>query len=748
LSDHPTEQLFQEIEASGLYLGEALERFKLKIDRLDNDSSLYLVRKMIDKEKIFHYLPVIGYILRKTVSVNDNFFAILKTVVDRTSRDITQPTILNELVNAGADNPKIGLEVYDYVKKIGDESLVFACRWIFAGVGINEFNLIYEIVLSDITSNRAELRIASISAIRVTFSRGLPDQWRKQILSILNNLEHDRDQRVRRELLNTYITLYGFAKDPCFSGILRLCEIDSQLSLDASNLLMHGELNIDHYLELLKFLASSTDPSVIEMVLLSFYSWARKEIIEPELQIVYELLKRFSFFDMRQIDQALNELGKADLETCLNYLYCWQGDANYKLKFYLPRVAVAMAKSDLIKLVDTFNPILFTEKMGWFIFETSRILLEEIFERSSEGKNLSITDKLTVNRLLESLKNLAKSKGLNSDAIANREQLTIFKCLVLIEVMNKVQTIDFKIIRRNIDQFPQIRGFLGEKWLNKMERDQNTTHPLLVFLADPLLDEHKMRRGTREAVSSTSRKMQELEIVDSMRNRSLLLHLDDAISSIKDDQSLKKMKDALRQEEQFWKVFSEIDVRSRLAAHFNLAIEPPLEIVEDGQTKTKHPDFGLTFEGKEIYLEVISPEMFPPLRYFNSAGIPNRVRDKITDEIKHHFKGMLIPKDVIIIVDLASSELRYESIQNYVEGELQFVFRVNTKTRESEGVFTERGEPMSKVDPETQIIVGIIGYSRVIGKDKRIHLRGRTFPNENALNKSRILEEIAKKLFG
>jgi hypothetical protein len=117
-----------------------------------------------------------------------------------------------------------------------------------------------------------------------------------------------------------------------------------------------------------------------------------------------------------------------------------------------------------------------------------------------------------------------------------------------------------------------------------------------------------------KALEGTARKMQEFELGDSIRNRSLLVHLEDSIAKISASPSLKNMKDALRQEEQFWKVFSEIDVRSRLADHFNLAIGPPLQIVEDDKIRVKHPDFGLTFDGKEIFLEVISPEMFPPLR--------------------------------------------------------------------------------------------------------------------------------------
>jgi hypothetical protein len=81
------------------------------------------------------------------------------------------------------------------------------------------------------------------------------------------------------------------------------------------------------------------------------------------------------------------------------------------------------------------------------------------------------TDNITVNALLDKLKNMARTKGLNTEIIANREQLSIYKCLVLIEVMNKANpNLDFNVIKHNLNLLPRIRDFLGQKWLNKMER--------------------------------------------------------------------------------------------------------------------------------------------------------------------------------------------------------------------------------------------------------------------------------------
>jgi hypothetical protein len=327
-------RLIQEIEGSRLYLKEALDVFRGEIDRLDQKDALELASQIIEEGKVFSYLQIVGYILRKNAMPNDGFFSVLKKAIEKTSRDMAQPWLLNDLVEVGLQNPELGLEIYKKAKELNDPHLLLACRWIFGGVGANDFRLIYKILLKDIEAAEPELRIASVSAIRIAFAKGLMSDWKTQVFSFLDSKQDDPDQRVRKELLNTYITLYGYAKEPCFAGILFLCKNDNQLNFDASNLLLHKELTTEHYLEMIEFLSSSQDKSVIEMVLLSFYSWAKKEIIEPELQIIYDLLKRFSYFDIRQIEEALNELGKADLETCLRYLYCWLEDANARIRFH------------------------------------------------------------------------------------------------------------------------------------------------------------------------------------------------------------------------------------------------------------------------------------------------------------------------------------------------------------------------------------------------------------------------------
>jgi hypothetical protein len=55
---------------------------------------------------------------------------------------------------------------------------------------------------------------------------------------------------------------------------------------------------------------------------------------------------------------------------------------------------------------------------------------------------------------------------------------------------------------------------------------------------------------------------------------------------------------------------------------------------------------------------------------------------------------------------------------------------------------------MTIVDPTTQIIVGVIGYTRVIGRDGKIHFKGRKVPNGQASAKTKVLDVVTDALLG
>ena len=749
----PANCIINELRTNKLYLQEALDYFVEKGYQLSREELLELIEEIL-KIDIFRWLNLVGYILRNIAAPDERFFGILLKVISKTNRDLTQPILIQDLVQIGFDNPELGLTIYKKAREMNNPDVLLSCRWIVGGIGKKNFELIHKDVLECLKSTHTELRILAITAIRVSFAEGIAPNWEKKVLSLLESSREDTDQKVKTELLNTYITFYNYAKEPCFTGIVELSKQNIELKYLASNLLLHPSLTKQHYAILVNILAENYDQPILENVLFSIHNRAEPEFIENELDIIQNILNRYSFFDLKRypLDDALNKMGAVDLEACLARVYSWSKDRNTRIRYSAPRIAVEFGRHDFDKLVENIVSIMDQEELMNFTFETSRILLEEIYERSSEGKNISKSDQNAINILLEKLKRVAQSQGLDSDEISNREQSIIFKCLILIEAMqHHEQNIDYETIWHNLEYFPNLTHFLGEKWFKRMETEQNSTHPLLIFLSDRLLDEAELERKIKEIenLDDIAKKRERFHINDSIRTRALLIHIENAIDSIKERPSLKTVKASLRREEHFWKALSEIDVMSRLIrGPFQIERSPSLEIQEGKVVKLKHPDFHVTFEDTEAYIEVISPDMFGPLRYFHVAGIPNRVRGKITEEIKNHFKGMKNPKDVIIIVDFGSSEMRYDNIQDYVDGELQFVLRINQETRETIGVFTQRGEPMTEKDEGTRLVIGIIGYARVVGTDGKIHLKGRKFLNRQSSGNPKSLENISKWLLG
>lgn len=743
--------LLEELKTKKLYLDEALNYFKEKGYQPSREESLELIEEMT-KIDIFRWLKLVGYLLRKIAAPDERFFDVLHKILEKTNRDLTQSWLIQDLVQIGFDDPESGLQIYKKALELNEPDLFLSCRWIFGGIGKRNFDLVHKDILADIRAANSELRILAITAIRVAFAEGIPPNWEKEILLLLDNSREDPEQKVRIELLNTYLTFYAYAKESCFTGIMELLKQNTELEYFASNLLLHPNLAKHHYSTLISVLAKSDDKAVLENVLFSIYKLSEAEFIESELVIIRSILERFSFFELKTLNKALNKMGEVNLKVCLTSVYSWANEKNFKIQYYAPRIAVEFARNDFGKLAESLASVMDEEEMLSFALETSRTFLEEIYDRSSEGKNLSEPDKKSTINLLEKLKIMAGNRGLDSEEISNREQSIIFKCALLIEsIQNVQQNVDYDLIWHNLECFPNIKQFIGEKWFKKMETEKNRTHPLITRLSDDLLDGRELERklGEIDRLKDVARKMDSFRIGGAIRNRAFLMHLENGINSIKGKPSLKTVKASLRREEHFWKVISEVDVMSRLiGGPFQVKISPSLEVQAGETVKLKHPDLGVTFEGSEIYIEVISPDMFAPLRYFRGASIPNRVRGKITEEIKSHFKGMKIQKDVIVIMDFGSSEIQYSNIQNYVEGEPQFVLRVNRVTNEVVETFNQRGDTMAELDVDTRIVIGIIGYARVVGSDGKIHLKGRKFLNPQASNKLKILENITQVLLG
>jgi len=744
MSDAVT-NIFKLLEEKRMYLKGAVDYFVKENIQLNRATSFELVER-IGQKNLFYWHDLAGYLLQKNAVANEEFLNVLLTVMRQDSG-----VLADNLVQIGYNTPDIALAICNKAREIKKPELFFCCRWIVGGLGKRDFKQIYKMILEDIGSPSSELRISALTAIMVAFGERMEPEWADKVFQLLQKVKADPDQQVKIELLRVYSTLYKYSEEVCFSSMIELSKQNEVLKRVASLFMSLRGMSKPHYQSFLEEMSQSDDKTVLENVSLAMYKLASDDV-KSELKVVRRVLKSHSFFEIPSLNMALNKLGEIDLETCLKALNSWVEEKDVEIEFAAPTIAVEVSKKDTSRLVDSLISSMDNEKLFWFTFKTSRILLNEIYDRSSDGKKLLESDEKTVGKLLSKLKNVAQNRGFDSEGIARREELTIFKCLILIETIEHEHgNLDYGTIWRNLNHFPNIREFMGEKWFKQMEKEHNRTHPLLVYLSDSCLDEREFERKVKELenLEKKAKYAAEVRLSNARRTRALLAHLEKEIGEIKASAGLRNTKASLRQEEHFWKSFSEIDVASRLATSgYQVAISPSLEVQQGSEVKIKRPDLRMIYNDDEVYIEVISPDMFPPLRYFHAAGIPNRTRGKITEEIKKHFGGMKIEQDVIIIIDFGDSEMQYASIQDYVKGEPQFVFRVNRETGEVIETFNQRGKTMTEKDEDTRIIIGIIGYSRIMGTDGQIHLKGRMFPSPKAAAKVRILESVAKNLLG
>jgi len=203
---------------------------------------------------------------------------------------------------------------------------------------------------------------------------------------------------------------------------------------------------------------------------------------------------------------------------------------------------------------------------------------------------------------------------------------------------------------------------------------------------------------------------------------------------------VKAMRDGLKNERQFLDTVSEIEVISSLIEEYTIEISPEL----DG----KKLDLKIGFT-PELYVEVISPNMFKPLKYLSgkAMGIKNRARGKILDELKHHFKNIDTLGNIpwIIIVDTGRSEISYEFIEDALMGSEQLTLLIDKKSSEIHGENVSRAkDSVHDIRKAADILSAVICYKAYLGNDFKFHREGKIISNPYAKNP--VSKEILSKI--
>ena len=730
--------------------------------KLSPDKLLYIIERLA-QDNIFAWFYFICAKLPETVQ-SEKFHVLIVQLFEKLNKDLMQLMFNKTLVDIGKVYPEESLKHVEKLLENYDNASLFVASLLLGGIlrknDVSVFNKVKELLNSE---NRS-FQESGIRAIRFSLSELDLNKF-SEIIRILDDLfEKSEDISIKTEIALSYLSLYSQRPK---GSISRIEELICSGEKDIGRILLKAMLGVNGIPShqklkwLLRALKSGVTLTTHEVSLM-LYHWG-----PSNLEIMMEIVKfiisqRDPLEVVWEIDWALSKVCSGNVSDCLRLfekklLNAPFTNANpYVLHhFCFPKLLLSISSDDKMLLLNRLKEWISDQSLEPLVIKTVRLFLAENRDKlgcydspTSEGEAL-------LDSCIEIIKKMAIKKNLNPEHFMKKEERKIFQCAALLEAIDGVPQVDLHKVLNNLNKFPKLKS-LSEEWIKENFRNIKT-HPLILLLSNSLtnLEEYKARiEEIRKEKDNKMKEFKQLKLKDMYRNYALLTHIENCLHLIRQEDNfhsqLKKKLCNEKNEHEFWAVLSELDAICRLRRKFNVTINPSVEVIENGKILKKHPDLSISIDGKEILIEVITPQMMPELRYLGSASIPNRLADKVYDEFKKHFKGMVVKHDCLVIVNKEHSEIDYESAKAYTEGSLQFTIVFNKETGEVIDEFLTRAEDyMTARSPEMNVIIGIIIYSRVVGSDGKIHLKGRFFASKGIEEeKVKLGWKIAKSFLG
>ena len=693
---------------------DVIEQWKL-LDISLSDEELFNVAQWLIQDDVFWWLDLISYLLPKIVS-NVAFLDLVSSIANQVRGDLAQGPFIKALITIGEKQPILAKKLYK--KIISDYPNFLDYGGLLLGGVARIDNHVREKILNEVIEKSANECESLIRAIRVAFEKA--EQMDSRVFHTLQILKEKEDSKIKREIALAYFDFYVHNKQKSFDELSKLSRSnDWVVRYSIANQLSMRELDTEHLLELINILSDDTESSVLNQVTMAI---ARKCNTQTEfcMSIIKKWAVEGKYREISNINWTLNQIGKADLKQSLLIAKNWFKEKNWRIDFYGPKILWELGSHNVETLTHSFLEWLREEYLINIALEGIRRILAERYKSTED------TDEI-VDIIFKSLYDIAESRDLDAERIALSENFKIFKCCALINAIEReIPKIDYESVFSNLEKFPHIKDFIGINWFEKRKEELNIEHPLLNYLSN--------------------------EVIQDRTKNAFLSHLNRSLSLFdRREPNIGDLRHGLQDNNLFWSTVSEIDVISRLRRMYEVKIAPTIGLEQDGKPLRKHPDLMVNVDSNQILIEVITPQMFAPLKYFRGPiGIPDRVRSKVYTEFQEHFKGQILERDVIIVIDIGRSEVNYDSAEDYLKGSFQITLRIDKETGEVIDTYPSRAnDAMITLDPETRVIIGLILYQRVIGSDSNIRMSGRFFANEAVLNMNRrkIISKIKNAFF-
>jgi len=721
--------LFQELKSNKelYYPKEQKLREMIEVCKdLSNDETLNLLNLLVDDD-IFRWLPFICIKVCDTASVDKDFISFLKKIIEKIKYDMAQGPFIDALIYIGKEKD-FALDLFDNIKKTRDKDMILYGGVILGGYGQEHFEDLFKNVVEDFDTKDDCVKAAFIRSLRISHENK-ESILEEGVFKILENEMEIEDLTLKTEILLAYLNFYKFNRTICFNNIIKLIKRhrDPILRINLIRKIYTSNLDSKDSIELLKICSKDDDENVLKEIgypLINYSKTYSREVFN----ILKDWIKRDKYFNL-DFDYILESIGKENAKIFLDMVEEWiDEERNPETMRFFPIILNKLSSDNYNILIQTLHKWFEKEdsKFDEIIISTTKEFLGSIYgSYKTFKKEIS-----TCSSLLE---NLVKRRRVSIPT--KRSNGDIKYCFYLIdELQAKRKDLNFDKIKINLENYPNIKEFIDEKWFDKKQKENNKTHPLLIFLSRT--PDFKKIKELKEKLTYTKEPLKQFALTVHIQNllypSAFLKHLDKMLSLIKrNEKGTKGLRKGLADENKFWPTISEIETIYLLREKYgikNVEIEPEIKINDSGNIVSKYLDCKVRTTHTSFLIEVVNPDLMDLLKYNNRVvKIKNRAIDIIYDEFKkkHRIKEAMNIHDnpLIFVMDIGRSEIDKDFIESTFKGSPKMTLVFDKKIRKTVAKYPSRAkDSLYYKDMSTSMIFGVLYYKREMNSQGEIYL--------------------------
>jgi hypothetical protein len=278
--------------------------------------------------------------------------------------------------------------------------------------------------------------------------------------------------------------------------------------------------------------------------------------------------------------------------------------------------------------------------------------------------------------------------------------------------------IDLNQVLNTLQDFPIIMELIGKDWfLSKLK--EKSKHPFIYYLSKGRPNYSKiesLQKQLKEIKDKPDEASIMLIIYELQYHYFVLSHLEQCLKDLKGESRIRRILNHLKNEEDFWRGYSEAEIAALLKKKFGeIELEPQLP-------NRKYTDVKFKINDKWIFAEVTTPEkgqrfseiMKKAIAAKEAVKLPSsvdRVRTKISEEYDH-FRNIIDGVPVILFINTNQCEYDELDIEDALMGNPNFVILTNKKTGEVREYWERDSWTVFDEDKKVELLGGIVSYQR------------------------------------